>query len=57
MIKEHTNDKRQIVLSAVVVVQLVEWFLPTPEIFNSNPIIALNCIEKTIIKKNRPGIV
>ena len=45
----------------VVVAQLVEWSLPTPEIRNSNPdiskILSSNCtIEKTKIMKKRPGM-
>ena len=45
---------------AVVVAQLVEWSLPTPEISGSNPafgeILSTNCqIEKTKIKKKRLG--
>ena len=46
---------------AVVVAQLVERSLPTPEIHGSNPdigeISSTNCtIEKTNIKKMRPGM-
>ena len=46
-----------VVIGAVVVVQLVEWWLPTPEVNGSNPIICkfctehlftVNCNEKTI---------
>ena len=40
---------------AVVVAQLAEWSLPTPEDCYSNPDISkltVNCIEKTKIKKN-----
>ena len=45
---------------AVVVVQLVEWSLPTPEICGSNlvfgKVLPTNCIiEKTKIMKKRPG--
>ena len=45
----------------VVVAQLVERTLPTPEIYSSNPdigeILSTNCIiEKTKIKKKRPAI-
>ena len=51
---------------AVVVAQLVERLLPIPEVRGSNPVIGkdLNltfvycqlCIEKTKIKKKRPGM-
>ena len=47
----------------MVVVQLVEWPLPKPEVCNSNPVIGknlciehfftVNCIEKAKIKKKR----
>ena len=45
----------------MVVAQLVEWLLPTPEICSSNPdigeILSNNCtIEKTKIEKKRPGM-
>ena len=48
---------------AVVVAQLVERLLPIPEVRGSNPVISkiyiehftVNCIEKTKIKKKRPG--
>ena len=49
----------------VVVTQLVEWSIPTPEVRGSNPVISktsiehlytVNCIEKTKIKKKRPGM-
>ena len=45
---------------AVVVAQLVEWSLPTPEFLGSNPdidkILSTNCtIEKPKIKNERPG--
>ena len=45
---------------AVVVAQLVEWSLPTPEFCGSNPdidkILSTNCtIEKPKIKNERPG--
>ena len=51
-------------LWAVVVAQLVEWLLPTPDVSGSNPVIGknlfgiftVNCIEKTKIKKKRPGL-
>ena len=52
-------------LRAVVVAQLVERSLPTPEIHDLNPVIdkivstnlSSNCIiEKTEIKKKRPGM-
>ena len=45
--------------------QLVEWLLPIPEVCGSNPVISKNllmsnicilCIEKTKIKKKRPGM-
>ena len=50
---------------AVVVAQLVEWSLPIPEVRSLNPVISkklfilnicLLCIEKTKIKKKRPGM-
>ena len=50
---------------AVVVAKLKEWSLPTPEVYGSNPVISniyiehlftVNCIEKTKIKKKRPGM-
>ena len=49
---------------AVVVPQLVERSLPTPEVHGSNPVIgkkihlmfSVNCIEKTKIKKKEAGI-
>ena len=53
-------------LWAVVVVQLVERLLPTPEVHGSNPVIGkflywtfnclptVICVEKTKIKKKRP---
>ena len=48
---------------AVVVAQLAEWSLPTPEIRGSNPDISnknfksVNCYpEKSKIKKKRPGM-
>ena len=49
---------------AVVVAQLVERSLLTPEVRGSNPVIgnnlywifSVNCIEKTKIKKKRPGL-
>ena len=46
----------------MVVAQLVERLLPTPEILGSNPdfgkILSTNCtIEKIIIKKKRLGMV
>ena len=49
--------------------QLVERLLPTPEVRGSNPVIGkllywifnylptVNCIERTKIKKKRPGMV
>ena len=51
-------------IRAVVVAQLEERSLPIPEIRGSNPVIGYNiyyhlylknCIEKTKIKKKRPG--
>ena len=50
---------------AVVVAHLVERLLPIPEVCSSNPFISkknywtftVNCIEKTKIKKMRPGMV
>ena len=44
--------------------RLVEWSLPTPEVHGSNPVFGKNlyrtlsdhCIEKTKIKKKRPGL-
>ena len=50
------------IYKAVVVAQLVEQSPIIPEIFGSNPdvgeILSTNCtIEKTKIKKNRPGMV
>ena len=49
---------------AVVVAQLVERSLSIPEVRGSNPVIGkilywtftVNCIEKTKIKKKRPGM-
>ena len=52
-------------LWAVVVAQLVEQLLPTPQVRSSNQVICkiyiqnlftLNCIEKTNIKKKNPGL-
>ena len=46
----------------VAVAQLLERSLPTPEVHGSNPVIGevllsiVNCIEKTKIKKKRPGM-
>ena len=48
----------------MVVTQLVEHSLPIPEVGSSNPVIGIhlywtftvNCIEKTKIKKKRPGM-
>ena len=45
----------------MVVAQLVEWLLPTPEIHHLNidigKILSSNCrMEKTKIKKKRPGM-
>ena len=47
-----------------MVAQLVELLLPIPEVRGSNPVIGkiyiehftANCIEKTKIKKKRPGM-
>ena len=49
----------------MVVAQLAEQSLPTPGVRGSNPVIGkiyielftANCIEKTKIKKKRPGMV
>ena len=49
---------------AVVVAQLVEQLLPILEVRCSNPVIGkiyiehftVNCVEKTKIKKKRPGM-
>ena len=51
-------------LKTVVVAQLVERSLPIPEGRGSNPVIGkilyqiltVNCIEKTKLKKRRPGM-
>ena len=47
-------------LSAVVLAQLEERSLPTPEIRGLNPVIGklftIKCIEKTKIKKKGPGM-
>ena len=55
-------------IKSVVVAQLVERLLPIPEVRGSNPVIGKNlfiyltfvycqlCIEKTKIKKKRPGM-
>ena len=49
----------------MVVAQLIERSLPIPEVRGSNPVIdkiciehlfIVNCIEKTKIKKNMPGM-
>ena len=56
--------RKQCTGRAVVVAQLVEWLLPTPEVRGSNPVISkklysmftVNCIEKTKIKKKRLGL-
>ena len=56
---------KQFLARAVVVAQLVERSLPTPDVRGSNPLIGnllqwtfifftVNCIEKTKIKKKRP---
>ena len=47
-------------IMAVVVAQLVEQLLPTPNVRGSNPVISkiyitVNCIEKTKIKKKEAG--
>ena len=46
---------------AVVVVQVVDWSLPTLEIIDSNPFFGkimctINYVEKMTIKKKRPGM-
>ena len=52
-------------LRAVVVAQMVERSIPTPEVHGSNPVVGklyitytytVNCIEKTKIMKKRPGM-
>ena len=51
-------------MRTVVVAQLVEWSLPMPEVLGLNPVtgknlyltFTVNCIEKTKIKKKRPGM-
>ena len=54
------------IVGAVVVAQLVERSLPMPEACGSNPdidkiyikhLFTVSCIEKTKIKKKRPGMV
>ena len=57
---------KNITSRAVVVAQLVEWSLPTPEVSDSNPVMGkllyqtlnclptVNCIETTKINKKRP---
>ena len=49
----------------MVVAQLEEWSVPTPEVHSLNPVIfktytrhlfTVNCIEKTKIDKKRPGM-
>ena len=57
----HNILVKEPLLWAVVVAQLVERSLTTPEICNSNPdivkILSTNCtIEKAKIKKKRPGM-
>ena len=54
-------DRFKVDQLAVVVAQLIERSLPTPEICGSNPnigeISSTNCaLEKTRIKKNRQGV-
>ena len=54
--KNNTDSK------GIDLTQLVEWLLPIPEVYGSNPVIGknlywtftVNCIEKTKIKKKRP---
>ena len=57
--------QEKIIVWAVVVAQLVERLPPTLEIRGSNPVIGktfikhlftVNCVEKTKIKKKRPGM-
>ena len=58
------NSSNYLICWAVVVAQLVERSLPIPEVRGSNPVIGknlyrtftVNCIEKTKIKKKRPGM-
>ena len=57
---------KNITSRAVVVAQLVEWSLPTPEVSDLNPVMGkllyqtlnclptVNCIETTKINKKRP---
>ena len=51
--------------AVVLAAQLVEWLLPLPEVCSLNPVIGkiyiehlftVNCIERTKIKKKRPGM-
>ena len=57
-----TNQKESFL--AVVLAQLAKRLLPTPEVHGSNlssarfywTLLAVNCIEKTKLKKNRPGM-
>ena len=61
-----TSKNKDDITGAVVVAQLTEWSLPTPEIRSSNPDIgneifqtylSVNCYsEKTKIKKKKPGM-
>ena len=65
MSSRFTSTERNDVVRAVAVTQLVERSHLTPEVRSSNPVIskllnlehlfAVNWIEKTKIKKNRPG--
>ena len=67
-IQSHLLLGKLCTLGAVVVAQLVEWSLPTPEVRSSKPVIGkllyrifnclptVNFIEKTKIKKKRPGM-
>ena len=52
-------------MNSVVVAQLVEWSLPTPEVRSSKPVIrknyivhllTVNIVEKMKIKKEKPGM-
>ena len=59
--KTSTNLKSRQTKGALVVAQLVEQSVPTPEIRSSNPdiskILSTNCtIEKMKMKKKRPGM-
>ena len=37
--RERERERERVVIRAVVVAQLVEWWLPTTEIGGSNPVI------------------